>query len=188
MLQSIPIRGTVRPSIDLSICPFCLLIYPLREVFQSTFCLVSWPANDVLRVLIRFPRLPLRSPRVPIQSFGVFMKSHRVPWTFLKQLFGQDVPLRNQLVHLGGHFGCQKVTLGTAKITSSTWYIAWAPFEVARGLSEIPQGGWGFFPTLACSEDKVMKIRHARIFFYSSGFMQYLSFARVDFVQILMEW
>ena len=99
---------------------------------------MSWPANDVLRVLIRFPRLPLRSPRVPIQSFGVFMKSHRVPWTFLKQLFGQDVPLINQLVHLGGHFECQTVTLGTAKITSSTCYVAWAPFEVARGLSEIP--------------------------------------------------
>ena len=133
-------------------------------MFQSTFCRVSWPANDVLRVPIRFPRLPLRSPRVPIQSFGVFMKSHRVPWTFLKQLFGQDVPLKNQLVHLGGHFGCQKVTLATAKITLSTWYIAWAPFEVARGLSEIPQGGWGFFLTLACSENKVMKNRHARIF------------------------
>ena len=55
-----------------------------------------------------------------IQSLGVFMKSHRVPWTLMRQLFGQDGPLRNQLVHLGGHFGCQKVTLGTAKITLST--------------------------------------------------------------------
>ena len=34
-------RGSVRPSVRRSVCPLRLLIYLLKEVFQSTLCRVS---------------------------------------------------------------------------------------------------------------------------------------------------